>query len=1012
MDLPSSAPTASTLSSPEPIITTPPTSSPIPAMSSSPAKRRRRRRLFRPDHGSLYDLMWEHAGTSLFVRPICWTDLHVRLLDARFIEMPPCDTPVPPQSPRGTPVSPSRCHMKPSPAATSLSRELTAMLAPGTNKFYTNSIRTIMSTLYPGRMSRVKTQLDLHHYFGGMVYRDTCRVQVAWEATPSRTGSIASFESASTRPAESFGVPTGADGTGSGGSSQQGTYTQPILAYVGKASVAATRRNMYRVMPGPNRSYNGPVERLQKLRSKMFVPPNANHDPLLVGIVLALAQRRFYGEPMPTANKWFPSKPMSFGLGEPEFHDVTVHILSNDNEASEFIVYKGVVTAELLRKFHEPTKNPRVTAGKTLAEKMGEAADKGGIRIEYTRVPIWPILGLKERLGKALGKEIVGHFDEDNIETWEEEAEPNNDKLKRRRDREALAEVFNGSFEEEAPDASSEHRTHYPRSAQASVNVGAGTVRGRTFGSVETFAGIPYAKPPVGALRLRPPTRFNTSLVDFDATGSAPACPQFVLSSDSRNIILDALGSLLTLPIFQPVTGQEDCLTVTIQRPAGTSAGSRLPVLFWIFGGGFEFGSTVSYNGASFVRDSIDLKQPFIFVGVNYRLGGFGFLPGREVLKDGSSNLGLLDQRMALEWVADNIAAFGGDPDKVTIWGESAGAISVFDQMALYDGDNRYKGRPLFRGAIMNSGSVVPADPIDCPKGQSIYDDVVRAAGCTGSTNTLECLRSVSYETFLNAAASVPSILSYESLALAYVPRPDGVALRDSPDILARDGRYAAIPMIIGNQEDEGTLFALFQPGVATTSQLVDYLSEFYFHNASKDQLTTLVNAYDRRISSGSPFRTGILNEICPGFKRRAAILGDLVFTLARRSYLVVAKSKYPSVPVWSYLNSYNYGTPLVGTFHASDIIQVFLGVLPTFARQSTRTYYLNFLYNQDPNVGIGGYATWPEWSQDQQLLWFFSDRTQYLKDDFRTDSFNFICGNMASLHVRDNSTSLPRWAL
>ncbi|GJC91094.1 hypothetical protein ColLi_13932 [Colletotrichum liriopes] len=97
MDLSSSAPTAPTatpMSSPEPIHATPPTSSPIPAMSS-PAKRIRRRRVFRPDEGSLYDLLYEHAGLSLFVRPICWTDLHLRLLDAKFIELPPCDTPVP-----------------------------------------------------------------------------------------------------------------------------------------------------------------------------------------------------------------------------------------------------------------------------------------------------------------------------------------------------------------------------------------------------------------------------------------------------------------------------------------------------------------------------------------------------------------------------------------------------------------------------------------------------------------------------------------------------------------------------------------------------------------------------------------------------------------------------------------------------------------------------------------------------------------------------------------------------
>lgn len=130
------------------------------------------------------------------------------------------------------------------------------------------------------------------------------------------------------------------------------------------------------------------------------------------------------------------------------------------------------------------------------------------------------------------------------------------------------------------------------------------------------------------------------------------------------------------------------------------------------------------YDGTSIVADSVAQGKPIIFVAVNYRVGGFGFLPGKEILADGSSNLGLLDQRLGLQWVADNIAAFGGDPDKVTIWGESAGAISVMDQMLLYNGDHTYKGKALFRGGIMNSGSIVPADPVDCPKGQLIYDTV------------------------------------------------------------------------------------------------------------------------------------------------------------------------------------------------------------------------------------------------------------------------------------------------
>jgi triacylglycerol lipase len=149
------------------------------------------------------------------------------------------------------------------------------------------------------------------------------------------------------------------------------------------------------------------------------------------------------------------------------------------------------------------------------------------------------------------------------------------------------------------------------------------------------------------------------------------------------------MGELANILLFQTATDAgEDCLTVSIRRPTGTEAGANLPVLVWIFGGGFELGSTSMYDGTGLVSASMNLGMPIIFVAINYRVGGFGFMPGSEILKDGSANLGLLDQRLALEWIADNIKAFGGDPTKVTIWGESAGSISVFDQMALYDGDN------------------------------------------------------------------------------------------------------------------------------------------------------------------------------------------------------------------------------------------------------------------------------------------------------------------------------------
>ncbi|PSR99246.1 extracellular lipase [Coniella lustricola] len=533
------------------------------------------------------------------------------------------------------------------------------------------------------------------------------------------------------------------------------------------------------------------------------------------------------------------------------------------------------------------------------------------------------------------------------------------------------------------------------------------TVVGSVSGSVESFNGIYFADSPTGSLRLKPPQKLSTDLGDaFDASGSAAACPQMLVATASgESLFLEVLGELLDTPLFQTATDQtEDCLTVSVARPAGTVAGANLPVLVWIFGGAFELGWTSMYDPSSLLSQAIDQDQPFIFVAVQYRVGGFGFMPGAEILADGSANLGLLDQRMGLEWVADNIAAFGGDATKVTIWGESAGAISVFDQMALYGGDNTYNGQPLFRGAIMDSGSIVPADPVDCPKGQVVYDTVVETAGCASSNDTLECLRALPYETFLNAANSVPGFIGYDSVALSYVPRPDGTVLTDSPEILSATGVYAAVPMIIGDQEDEGTIFSLFQSNVTTDEDLVTYLSTVYFNDATTAQIQALIDTYPDNIISGSPFRTGLFNELYPQYKRIAALLGDLVFTLTRRGFLAETYAVNPDVPSWSYLSSYDYGTAYLGTFHGSDLLQVFYGIYNDYASNQIRTYYYNFLYNLDPNEGITTYPDWPQWEDTgsgNQLAWFSSpDGSSYLTDDFRNDSYTYLFANVASFRI------------
>ncbi|PMD44849.1 cholinesterase [Hyaloscypha variabilis F] len=538
------------------------------------------------------------------------------------------------------------------------------------------------------------------------------------------------------------------------------------------------------------------------------------------------------------------------------------------------------------------------------------------------------------------------------------------------------------------------------RALAPTVNLQYATVVGSSLGGIDSFKGIPYAQPPVGSLRLKPPQPITSSLGTVVATGIPRACPQFLTSTNSSELPVDVVTELTDTGVFQALSDAgEDCLTVNVQRPSSATANSSLPVVYWMFGGAFEFGSTQTYDASELISTSVAQGKDIIYVAVNYRVGGFGFLAGKEILEDGSANIGNLDQRLGLQWVADNIAKFGGDPSKVTIWGESAGSISVFNQMALYNGDNTYKGKPLFRAALMDSGSVVPADPVDCPRAQDIYNTVVDKAGCSGSSDTLGCLRSIDYETFLKATTSVPGVFDYQSVALSYLPRPDGAVITQSPDILAQNGQFAKVPFIIGDQEDEGTLFSLIQSNISTTDELVDYLSTVFFHDATVEQIQDLGATYPDDPSAGSPYRTGALNEIYPQYKRLASILGDLAFTLTRRIFLNISFSVHPSVPSWSCLASYDYGTPVLGTFHASDILTTY-GITPGFATTSIQSYYISFFNTMDPNNGTTGLLSWPQWSEGNELMNFLAASNVLLADDFRSESYNYVVASKSSLHI------------
>ncbi|KAK5997768.1 hypothetical protein PT974_00127 [Cladobotryum mycophilum] len=417
-------------------VTTPSTTQTRRPQKSSPASPSgvRKRCVRRPAKGSLFGLLGQNAGTSLFVRPICWTDLHAKLLGARFEELPPCDTPLPCNVP-GSP--PTQGHLQPSPTITILSDALSEILQPSAVHpiLSSNAVKTTLMTLWPTAFSKPQLLPELHIFFGGKVYHDAVRVQAMWNFTSegSRASSQSSFKTVSTRPTDSHqGILASSPGI-------HNLANLPMLCYIGKNQLASIRRNLFRVAPGPGKSWNAPVFRLQQLRAKALVPADSDHDAHFVGIFLAMAQRHFYASPTPSVRResyWSPRKGKP---PRPNFQDLKLRILTHDNDTSDFLVYTGHVTAQFLDRFHNPYGNPC----------DDEDSEVPGIKIEYTRVPIWPILGLRERLGKALGEDIVGPFDPENMETWEEdEAEKKN--RNRKRKREALAQVFNGSFDEES----------------------------------------------------------------------------------------------------------------------------------------------------------------------------------------------------------------------------------------------------------------------------------------------------------------------------------------------------------------------------------------------------------------------------------------------------------------------------------------------------------------------------------------------------------------------------------
>ncbi|KAF8272611.1 Alpha/Beta hydrolase protein [Lactarius quietus] len=426
------------------------------------------------------------------------------------------------------------------------------------------------------------------------------------------------------------------------------------------------------------------------------------------------------------------------------------------------------------------------------------------------------------------------------------------------------------------------------------VTLDSGTFIGTTANGTNKFLGIPFAQPPVGNLRFRLPQALGPYVGKSNATTYGLSCPQqtttFPIVNGFPQESLDALSRLPGAEIT--LVDGEDCLYLNVIAPAHARPASNLPVVVWIYGGGYETGSTTLYDGTVIVNRSIALQQPVIYVSMNYRLSAFGFLASQEVKDAGVGNLGLWDrecsdsriidivisdftERLALRWLQNYICEFGGDPSKVTIWGQSAGAVSAALHMVTNGGNNE----GLFRAAFMQSGSTPPSGP-------TYYDFLVERTNCSGSPDTLACLREAPYDELKAAMDDTPSAFSYQSLALVWLPRVDGVFLVDDPQKLVQQGIVARIPVVSGNCDDEGTLYSLSQLNVTTDAELRTYLLEFFLSGLPDAQMDELLTLYPQNVSLGSPYDTGTQNALTPESKRIASIIGDLVFQTPRRFFV------------------------------------------------------------------------------------------------------------------------------
>lgn len=497
----------------------------------------------------------------------------------------------------------------------------------------------------------------------------------------------------------------------------------------------------------------------------------------------------------------------------------------------------------------------------------------------------------------------------------------------------------------------------YGDSSGPQVRIESGIVEGKQAGPVQMFLGIPYAAPPVGELRWKPPAppakwTGIRKAVDFGAH-----CMQGPVYGDMT---------------FHDAGGSEDCLFLNVWIPAKASA-TKLPVMVWIYGGGFQAGSTSESR-----QDGEQLaQQGVVVVSMNYRLGIFGFLVHPDLAKESgrnsAGNYGLLDQVAALQWARQNISAFGGDPANVTIFGESAGSFSVSTLMA----SPVVKG--LFQKAIGESGAAFFSS------GLAFDPLVVREAkdsklvSSTLGMQSISELRSVPAQKLLYSFFKPGGEHNF-----AFGPDVDGYFLPESVPAIFAASKQNDVPLLAGWNHDEGSYDVVFNPHKPTVDSMKSTAEKEFGAKAAE-----FLRLYPAQTNAQA-------------FRSMEDFAGDRFIAWSTWNWME-AQSKTGKQPIYRYRFDLGPPTgpngPQLGAFHSSEIEYVF-GQLDSNThvqwRPSDRQlssdmqkYWANFARSGDPNGD--GLPKWPAYSSaDGWQVMYLSDKPEAHKDEQR-DRYLFL---------------------